>query len=162
MSTLAERMKKALLVSGISQQELAKACGVTHSSVSFWVSGKTKALKAESANKAAACLGVSPRWLAEGVGEMKTNPEAYDDEDFSEEDEAFVSIPVYEARLSAGHCGMPTYDEVTTPRPILRIGRGFSLLRSQPGCLRDLHDLSEHLERTFLSAGRVAPPPSVF
>ena len=57
MSTLAERMKKALLVSGISQQELAKACGVTHSSVSFWVSGKTKALKAESANKAAACLG---------------------------------------------------------------------------------------------------------
>ena len=32
---------------------------------------------------------------------------------------------------------------VTTPRPILRIGRGFSLLRSQPGCLRDLHDLSE-------------------
>ena len=32
---------------------------------------------------------------------------------------------------------------VTTPRPILRIGRGFSLLRSQPGCLRDLYDLSE-------------------
>ena len=51
---------------------------------------------------------------------------------------------------------------VTSPRPILRIGRGFSFLRSQPGCLRDLHDLSEHLERTFLSAGRVAPPPSVF
>ena len=42
------------------------------------------------------------------------------------------------------------------------IGRGFSLLWSQPGCLRDLHDLSEHWERTFLSAGRVAPPPSVF
>lgn len=118
MSTLAERMKKALLVSGISQQELAKACGVTHSSVSFWVSGKTKALKAESANKAAACLGVSPRWLAEGIGEMKTNTEAYDDEDFSEEDEAFVSIPVYEVRLSAGHCGMPTYDELTEYSPV--------------------------------------------
>lgn len=68
MSTLKERMHEALNESGKNQSELAHACGVKPPSVNDWFSGKTLSLKAATAHRAAAFLGVNPLWLSEGRG----------------------------------------------------------------------------------------------
>lgn len=73
METLGERIKDALASSGKSQAGLAAACGVSAPSVSDWVSGKTKSMKARTAIRAAEYLGVSLTWLTEGRG--KKQPE---------------------------------------------------------------------------------------
>jgi SOS-response transcriptional repressor LexA len=82
MRTLAERLRAALDEIGASQADLARACGVKSPSVSAWLSGETKALKADSLVKAAAFLGVHEAWLNEGKGprhlskpESRTNVE---------------------------------------------------------------------------------------
>lgn len=68
MTTLSERMKEALEGSGASPADLARACQVKPPSVSNWLSGETKSLKASTAIRAAEFLGVSQLWLTEGRG----------------------------------------------------------------------------------------------
>lgn len=68
--TLAERLTTAMERSGITQAELARACGVKPPSVNGWLSGKSKYLRGENLLKAAAVLGVSQQWLATGEGPM--------------------------------------------------------------------------------------------
>lgn len=70
--TLAERLTTAMERSGITQAELARACGVKPPSVNGWLSGKSKFLRGENLLKAAAVLGVSQQWLATGEGLMET------------------------------------------------------------------------------------------
>lgn len=78
MSTLAARLQAALSSRHppANQAQLAKACGVRSPSVSDWFSGETKALKANSAAKAAAFLQVRLEWLLYGVGPMRAMGEA--------------------------------------------------------------------------------------
>lgn len=71
MSTLSERINTAMLDAGISQSDLAVACKIKSPSVNDWLSGKTKSLKASTATRAAAALGVSVEWLSEGRGNMR-------------------------------------------------------------------------------------------
>ncbi len=77
MTTLASRLQAALstLHPPATQAELAKACGVSAPSVSDWFSGETRALKANSAAKAAAFLQVRLEWLLYGVGPMRAMAE---------------------------------------------------------------------------------------
>lgn len=63
----------------VSQAELARACGVKAPSVNGWLSGKSKFLRGENLLKAAARLGVSAKWLAEGKGPMRTPDGAPED-----------------------------------------------------------------------------------
>lgn len=65
-TTLGERVKQAL--AGRSQAALARACGVKPPSVNDWVTGKTKTIEGAHLLNAASFLGVSPKWLAEGIG----------------------------------------------------------------------------------------------
>lgn len=67
---LAERLTAAMAHSGLTQAELARACGVKPPSVSGWLSGKSKFLRGENLLKAAAALGVNQQWLATGDGKM--------------------------------------------------------------------------------------------
>lgn len=74
MSTLAERMAisfKEIQTTNPSKTKagLARAAGVTPSSVSDWFNGRTKQLRFDVANRAAAYLEVSAQWLANGSGE---------------------------------------------------------------------------------------------
>lgn len=71
MSTLSERVRLALNDSELSQSDLARRVGIAPASVNGWLSGSTKSLKAETANKAAKALGVNTLWLISGQGEMK-------------------------------------------------------------------------------------------
>jgi len=68
---LAERLRKARRVAGMSQQELARALGVTRSAVSNWES--VNPAHPASANMAllANALQVSFEWIATGRGEMR-------------------------------------------------------------------------------------------
>lgn len=76
MTTLSERMKEALEGSGASPADLARACQVKPPSVSNWLSGETKSLKASTAIRAAEFLGVNQLWLTEGRGPMRPSSAA--------------------------------------------------------------------------------------
>lgn len=97
MSTLAERVRLSLNAASLSQSELARQVGVAPASVNGWLSGTTKSLKAETANKAAAVLGVSANWLISGKGEMK---ESTAHEPQTNEDT--VTLKKYDVEASCG------------------------------------------------------------
>ncbi|WP_250464044.1 S24 family peptidase [Caballeronia sp. GAFFF2] len=71
---LSERLLLAMKAEGISQAELARACGVRPPSVHGWLSGKSKFLRGENLLSAARALKVSQEWLATGKGPMKGQP----------------------------------------------------------------------------------------
>lgn len=69
LTTLAERLKEAMTgppkVTGVA---LARACGVKGSSVSDWLSGKSKTMEAGNLIAAAKKLNVDHEWLESGIG----------------------------------------------------------------------------------------------
>ena len=67
---LSERLRIAMSESGVSQADLARACGVKPPSVNGWLSGKAKFLRGENLLSAASALNVSQEWLATGKGQM--------------------------------------------------------------------------------------------
>ena len=71
MTTLASRLEQAMKETGVTQAEIARACGVTDSAVSQWRSGLTQNMKMAHIFAAADRLGVRDRWLAVGTGPMK-------------------------------------------------------------------------------------------
>lgn len=78
MSTLEERINAAVrraidhgwLPARGSSAALARACNVAAPSVSDWLRGKTKTIKAEYLLAASRALRVRPEWLDQGVGPM--------------------------------------------------------------------------------------------
>lgn len=70
---LSERLKSAMDEAGVSQAELARACGVKPPSIHGWLSGKSKFLRGENLLSAARRLGVEQQWLATGVGPRHSN-----------------------------------------------------------------------------------------
>ncbi|PJK07972.1 hypothetical protein CO610_07350 [Lysobacteraceae bacterium NML95-0200] len=75
--SLSERLRAAMIESGVSQADLARACGVKPPSVNGWLSGKSKFLRGENLLKAAAALNVSDTWLATGRGAPERNASAF-------------------------------------------------------------------------------------
>ncbi len=69
--SLDKRLSLAIKEANASKSELARACNVKPASVSDWLSGKSKSMRAEYALKAAAFLNVNPVWLSTGEGSMK-------------------------------------------------------------------------------------------
>lgn len=111
MSTLSDRLKEGMTDAGLSIAELARRAGVKHSTVSFWLSGKTKTMSATNANAAARALGVNVRWLIEGIGPKESSAVVV--EEGEEPPEGFVAIPVYRVRFAAGDDpDQPTYEEL--------------------------------------------------
>lgn len=64
--TFAKRLKEARLAAGLTQEQLAQACGVTNRAVSAWEKGRASDILAENLFAAADKLKVDPRWLATG------------------------------------------------------------------------------------------------
>ena len=65
---LSERLRFAMQRSGLSQAELARACGVKAPSVHNWLSGRSKYLRGQNLLSAAKALNVAQNWLATGHG----------------------------------------------------------------------------------------------
>lgn len=72
MSTLQDRVKLALKVSGKSKTDLWKGCGVSSATVTTWVKGPNQTISGKNLINAAQILSVNPDWLATGVGEMQS------------------------------------------------------------------------------------------
>ncbi len=111
-----DRLKTARRHANLNQTELAERAGLTQTSISDLERGKSKAT-AFAAQIASVC-GVSPMWLAEGVGEMLkgveaepsvdtqpgvklSNIEAWDDATPLPDDEVYVPF-LREVELAAG------------------------------------------------------------
>lgn len=73
--SLSERIRVAMQAAGLSQVELARACGVKPPSVHGWLTGKAKFLRGENLLMAARALRVNQDWLATGVGDMHREPD---------------------------------------------------------------------------------------
>lgn len=74
MTTLQERLSEAMAgPPKIKQTALAKACGLTLSSVNDWTRGKTRKIEGANLMAAARFLRVSADWLATGKGPMRLN-----------------------------------------------------------------------------------------
>jgi len=72
-STFGERLEEALGLAKKDRQELANALGISVQALSQVIVGKTKALTAENAARAARELGVDMMWLSTGEGEATVN-----------------------------------------------------------------------------------------
>ncbi|MBV5337559.1 MAG: helix-turn-helix transcriptional regulator [Deltaproteobacteria bacterium] len=70
MKTLSERISLLLEKADNSVTSLAKIAGVKPPSVSDWLNGKTKSLKAASAIRMARHFNINVLWLTEGIGQM--------------------------------------------------------------------------------------------
>lgn len=68
---LSERITEAIENSGKSKADIARACGVTAASVTFWIGGQTKSLKAETALALEQATGYRANWLLSGTGPRK-------------------------------------------------------------------------------------------
>lgn len=67
--SLSARLQQIFLETpGKTQAGLARAVGARASSVSDWVSGRTKTINSAYLAKASDYLNVSPKWLATGIG----------------------------------------------------------------------------------------------
>ena len=64
--SFAKRLQEARAKSGITQQQLADACGLTKGAVSAWENGVTDGILAENLFCVADALHIDPRWLAVG------------------------------------------------------------------------------------------------
>jgi phage repressor protein C with HTH and peptisase S24 domain len=108
-STLAERMRLALAgPPKVTQKALAEACGVKPPSVNGWVTGESKTIEGANLMKAAAFLGVSAKWLAEGVGPMRDGGATYAEEDF-------VAIKRVDVKFSNGTGQVVYYEDERPP-----------------------------------------------
>ena len=72
-TTLQDRVKLALKVSGKSKTDLWKGCGVSSGTVTTWVKGPNQTISGVNLTNASKILGVSAEWLATGNGEMLVN-----------------------------------------------------------------------------------------
>mgnify|MGYP001968438795 CR=1 FL=1 len=107
---ISDRIRQAIEHSGQSKSAIAKRCQVSPSAVTQWLSGETKAPKAEKLLKLARATGVSYTWLVEGKGLMHGRPK--DELEFHEteivEDDAplapdEIEIPFFrEVEMAAG------------------------------------------------------------
>lgn len=105
--TLADRLTAAMERSGLSQADLARACGVKPPSVHGWLSGKSKFLRGENLLKAAAALDVNQQWLAMGIGPMADGDPSHNQpvEIDLENNPDFPAIRRVRFKLSAGATG---------------------------------------------------------
>ena len=76
MALLGSRLRFAMAKMGMTQAQLARACGVKPPSVNGWLNGKAKYLKGQNLLAAAKALNVSQDWLATGDGMMGPYEEA--------------------------------------------------------------------------------------
>lgn len=78
---IADRLKAAMAANGIKKSELARRCGVSPPTVTYWLSGATTVLKGQNLLKAASALNVSAHWLETGLGEMSAPRHLTHDQD---------------------------------------------------------------------------------
>jgi transcriptional regulator with XRE-family HTH domain len=70
MKSVRERIRAAMQRAGVTQEQLAGACGVTGPAVNQWLTGKTKKIDPGYLVDVAACTNASLNWLMTGKGDL--------------------------------------------------------------------------------------------
>jgi phage repressor protein C with HTH and peptisase S24 domain len=96
----AERIAKAILGSGHSKSEVARACSVSASSVTQWITGETKSMKPEHLFALEAATGFCAKWIATGIGSEKTASEVANSQDQSGEQIAIKFLDGFDVAAS--------------------------------------------------------------
>jgi transcriptional regulator with XRE-family HTH domain len=65
---LKDRIREAMEGAKLRPLQLAHACGVSSGAVTHWLDGRTKSLKAETAENIQAATGYSASWIVNGSG----------------------------------------------------------------------------------------------
>ena len=68
MKSVRERIRVAIERSGVTQEQVAEACGVSGPAVNQWLTGKTKKIDPGYLVDVAACTNASLNWLMTGKG----------------------------------------------------------------------------------------------
>jgi transcriptional regulator with XRE-family HTH domain len=69
MKTVRERITAAIRRAGVTQGQVAEACGVSGPAVNQWLTGKTKNVDPRYLADVAACTDASLGWLMTGKGD---------------------------------------------------------------------------------------------
>jgi transcriptional regulator with XRE-family HTH domain len=69
MKSVRERIKTAMRRVGVTQGQVAEACGVSGPAVNQWLTGKTKNIDPRYLADVAACTNASLNWLMTGKGD---------------------------------------------------------------------------------------------
>ena len=69
MKSVRERIRAAMRRAGVTQEQLAEACGVTGPAVNQWLTGKTKNIAPAYFADIAACTHSSVEWIMSGRGD---------------------------------------------------------------------------------------------
>lgn len=120
MSTLKERISWLMHEYGLTQKQLADIAGIKQPSVAGWVSGRTKAIKAESAMRLAQKLPINATWLVSGEGDAK-RPGAGSVQAYLPYEETpptgMVAVREYRLEFSAGYGSTPSWEELHESTP---------------------------------------------
>jgi transcriptional regulator with XRE-family HTH domain len=69
MKSVRERIRAAMRRAGVTQGQVAEACGVSGPAVNQWLTGKTKKIDPGYLVDVAACTNASLNWLMTGKGD---------------------------------------------------------------------------------------------
>jgi transcriptional regulator with XRE-family HTH domain len=69
MKSVRERIRVAMRRAGVTQGQIAEACGVSGPAVNQWLTGKTKNVDPRYLADVAACTNASLNWLMTGKGD---------------------------------------------------------------------------------------------
>lgn len=68
MKSVRERIRIAIQRAGVTQEQVAEACGVSGPAVNQWLTGKTRTIDPGYLVEVAACTNTSLNWLMTGKG----------------------------------------------------------------------------------------------
>jgi phage repressor protein C with HTH and peptisase S24 domain len=108
---LAERIREAM--GAMTPAELARAAQVTPASVTFWLDGTTKSLKAEKANLIEQATGYRASWIVTGKGPKRVTAAHEPPPEYAGTRSNVRRVPIVgTARLAEGEEGF--YDELSS------------------------------------------------
>lgn len=131
MSTLSERIAEVIASTGLQKGVFAERVGVTAASVTFWLTGKTKNLKAAVAQRISQVSGYRVRWLVDGTGPKKESEvidvqavwlddhsKAVQALDFDDElHDSLIQVRESQVRFSAGPGRSAEFEEIEDSVP---------------------------------------------
>ena len=127
MASMGERIKERMRALDMSATQLSSITDISKSTISAIINDRTNGITADKIFPLAHALEVDPEWLYSGVTDTKTY-RAFEQVDES----VYATVPMYYVHFGMGAQGLPSYEEVSTYKPLLIENRFFVEKRRNP------------------------------